>query len=446
MRLTKVYCAATSMKWTRREFLGTCLAGAVAIPLAARGLQSTLSPSLGKAQDWVLLDELERASFDFFWNEADPRTGLVPDRAKAAGGSTSRVSSIAATGFGLTALCIGHYRGYHDRREIEKRVAATLHFLSHEAPHVKGFFYHFVDMKNGERAIGSEVSPIDMAILLCGALTCHAYFGSSAIQRDASDLYNRVDWRWATAGGDTFVLEWTPELGFSSQRWDYYCENLMLYLLSIGSPTKPLPAQSWNHIHRPVMTYEQYKFISIAAPLFVHQFSHAWFDFREKRDEYANYFENSTIACRAHREFCVELGRKFPCYSGETWGITSSDSSRGYVAWGGPPSLGPIDGTIVPAASAGSLPFIFDESGAVLHTRKSRYGDKVWKRYGFVDAFNPLTGWVSSDVIGIDVGISMLMAENARSHFVWKTFAQNPEVHVAMQRAGFQPSSRTAQA
>jgi hypothetical protein len=116
------------------------------------------------------------------------------------------------------------------------------------------------------------------------------------------------------------------------------------------------------------------------------------------------------------------------------------------VAWGGPPSLGPIDGTIVPAASAGSLPFIFDESVAVLHTLKSRYGDKVWKRYGFVDAFNPLTGWVSSDVIGIDVGISMLMAENARSHFVWKTFAQNPEVQVAMQRAGFQPNSRTAHA
>jgi hypothetical protein len=349
-------------------------------------------------------------------------------------------------GFGLTALCIGHSRGYGGRREIEKRVAATLHFLAYKAPHVKGYLYHFVDMRTGERAIDSEISPIDMAILLCGALTCRAYFGGGSIARDATALYHRVDWKWATAGGDTFVLEWTPEFGFSSQRWDYYCESLMLYLLSIGSPTKPLPAQSWNHIHRPVMTYEQYRFISIAAPLFVHQYSHAWFDFRGKRDEYADYFENSTIACRAHREFCVELGKKFPCYSGDTWGITSSDSSKGYVAWGGPPSQGPIDGTIVPAAAAGSLPFIYDESVAVLQTLRARYGEKIWKRYGFVDAFNPLTGWVSSDVIGIDVGISMLMAENARSHFVWNAFAQNPEVHVAMRKAGFQASSRKARA
>jgi hypothetical protein len=430
------------MNWTRREFLGTCLAGAVGIPLAARSLAAaTLAPSFGAAQDWALLDELERASFDFFWNEADPRTGLVRDRAYAGGGGDCRVSSIAATGFGLTALCIGHYHGYRDRREIETRVATTLRFLAREAPHVKGYLYHFVDIATGERAIGSEVSPIDMAILLCGALTCRAYFGNSTIHRDATDLYHRVDWPWATAGGDTFVLEWTPELGFSSQRWDSYCESMMLYLLSIGSPSLPLPAHSWNRIHRPVMTYEKYQFIAIPAPLFVHQFSHAWFDFRGKRDEYADYFANSTIACRAHREFCVELGKKFPCYSGDAWGITSSDSSRGYVAWGGPPSQGPIDGTIVPAAAAGSLPFIFDESVAVLRTLRARYGEKVWKRYGFVDAFNPLTDWASPDVIGIDVGISMLMAENARSHFVWNTFAQNPEVHVAMQKAGFQASS-----
>jgi hypothetical protein len=220
----------------------------------------------------------------------------------------------------------------------------------------------------------------------------------------------------------------------------------MLYLLAMGSPTRPVPAHSWSRIHRPVMTYDEYQFISSPAPLFVHQFSHAWFDFRGKRDDHADYFANSTIASRAHRKFCVELGKQFPCYSSDTWGITSSDSSRGYVAWGGPPVLGPIDGTIVPAAPAGSLPFIFQESMAVLRTLRTRYGDKIWKRYGFVDAFNPLTNWVTTDVVGIDVGISMLMAENARTQFVWNIFARNPEVQIAMQKAGFRATAAAAHA
>jgi hypothetical protein len=212
---------------------------------------------------------------------------------------------------------------------------------------------------------------------------------------------------------------------------------MMLYLLAMGSPTHPIPNECWRTIRRPWMTYRNYRFISSPAPLFVHQFSHAWFDFRGKEDEYANYFENSVLASQAHRQFCEELNHKFPCYSGKVWGITASDSREGYVVWGGPPMQGPIDGTIVPAAAAGSLPFVFNEAIDVLKNLRGYYGDRIWKRYGFVDAFNPLSGWVSRDVLGIDVGISMLMAENARSQFVWKYFMQNPEVTTAMDRAGF---------
>ncbi len=433
-------CAATFMNWSRREFLRTCLSGSIALPLAGGGIAADLTSLLHLPRDpdnSVLLENIERVSFDYFWNEANPGTGLVKDRARADGADTRRIGSIAATGFGLTALCIGDRRGFASRQQIRARVRGTLKFLALQAPQVYGFLYHFVDVGTGARHGHSEVSPIDMAILLCGVLTCRQYFEDPQIQDYAAKIYNRVDWPWALNGGDTFALAWTPERGFNHLRWNKYNECMMLYLLAMGSPTHPIAASSWNLIRRPWVQYENYRFIAGSSPLFVHQFSHAWFDFREKRDAYTNYFENSVMASRAHRKFCQRLAAKFPCYSKDVWGITASDSIGGYVAWGGPPIQGPIDGTIVPAAAAGSLPFVPEESLAVLHRLRSQYGRRIWKRYGFVDAFNPLTGWISPDVVGIDVGITMLMAENARTQLVWDTFMQNSEINAAMERAGF---------
>ena len=426
---------------TRRQFLRGALTGAAVLPFAVKTLASGLSLSRPEQElgDSRLLDELEQTAFEFFWNETNPHTGLFLDRANANGGSARRKASIAATGFGLTALSIGAERGYRPPKDIEQRVAQTLRFLAHDAPSEHGFLYHFVDENSGMRFGKSEISPIDMAILLCGALTCRQYFEKAEIQRDATALYHRVDWPWALDGGETFALDWKPEHGFSHLRWDSYCESMMLYLLAIGSPTAPISPECWHAIRRPKMVYRDRQYISSPAPLFVHQFSHAWFDFRGRHDDYANYFENSVLASHAHREFCLELSHKFPCYSGDIWGITASDSSLGYVAWGGPPLLGPIDGSIVPAASAGSLPFLFPESLAVLRHLRSQYGKQIWKKYGFVDAFNPITGWTSKDVLGIDVGISMLMAENARSQFVWNTFMRNDEAKLAMERVGFLP-------
>lgn len=385
----------------------------------------------------MLLDQLQRASFDFFWNEADPNSGLVSDRAHADGGDTSRISSIAATGFGLTALCIAHRRKYMPDDEIVKRVRRTLRFLAYDAPHVHGFFYHFTDLRDGTRFNGSEISPIDMAILLCGVLTCREYFQDETIAKDATRIYERVEWPWALDGGNTIALSWTPELGFTALRWDTFSEGILLYLLAIGSSTYPISPLCWHAIQRPWLVYQNYRFISSPAPLFVHQYPQAWFDLRGKRDEYINYFENSVAAVRAHRQFCMELSPQFHSYSENSWGITASDSCKGYVAWGGPPLQGPVDGTIVPAAAAGSLPFLYRESMAVLRNLRQQYGEQIWKRYGFVDAFNPLTGWVDSDVVGIDAGISLLMAENARSQFVWETFMRSREAQVAMQKCGF---------
>jgi hypothetical protein len=428
------------MKPTRRQFLRVALTGAAALPLGKALASSVLArrPQIALSDD-LLLEELERAAFEFFWNEAHLATGLIMDKANANGSGSPGIASIAATGFGLTALCIGHERNYRPQSQIEQRVAKTLRFLAQDAQVEHGFLYHFVDPSNGKRVKTSEISPIDNAILLCGVLTCREHFQSGPIKRDATTIFSRVEWPWALNGGDTFALEWKPEHGFSHLRWDSYCESMMLYLLAIGSPTFPIPADCWRAVRRPKMVYGGKQYISSPAPLFVHQFSHAWFDFRDQHDDYANYFENSAVASHAHREFCAELGQKFPCFSGDVWGITASDSSAGYVAWGGPPLLGPIDGSLVPAAAAGSLPFTFRESMTALQNLRSQYGDQIWKKYGFVDAFNPLTGWASKFVLGIDVGISMLMAENARSQFVWNTFMRNAEASMAMERVGFLP-------
>jgi len=188
------------------------------------------------------------------------------------------------------------------------------------------------------------------------------------------------------------------------------------------------------------MTFDGITYISGQDPLFTHQYSQAWFDFRNKRDDYADYFENSAKATKTHKEFCLSLRGEFPDYSDSLWGITASDSATGYQAWGGPPRLGKLDGSVVPCATGGSLPFLFSDCMRVQRNMRERYS-KAWGRYGFADAFNPLTNWYNQDVLGIDLGITMLMAENQRTGFVWKTFMKNKDAQRGMERAGFRNES-----
>jgi hypothetical protein len=385
-----------------------------------------------------LMDDIEQAAYRYFWEQADPNTGLVKDRALAAGNDTSTLSSIAATGFGLTGLCIADQRGYGDGAAISARVANALDFLLNAMPNVNGFFYHFVDVSTGARAGTSEVSSIDSAILLCGVLTCREHFSDPQITSMAAQIYERVNWPWMLNGGATFSQGWTPENGFLTTRWDTYSELMMLYLLAIGSTTNPVPPSTWQAWSRPTLTYDGLTYITSNAPLAIHQYSHAWFNFQGRKDAYADYFQNSITATQAHLLFCLSLASQFPDYMDNLWGITSSDSEDGYVEWGGPPKIGPIDGTVVPCATAGSLPFEFAQCIQVLRWIRGTY-PAAWQRYGFVDAFNPLTGWYDQDVVGIDVGITMLMAENQRTSFVWDTFMQNPEAANAMSLVGFQP-------
>jgi hypothetical protein len=404
-----------------------------ALDSSALGPDST-SPSL---LDDPLLEELERANFRFFWEQANPETGLVRDRFNVRQPGKSDLASIAATGFGLTALCIGEKREFISRLESQRRVLNTLRFLWKMLPHHRGFFYHWANMNTGQRTWDSEVSSVDTAILLCGILLCRQHFMHPEIHELASAIYNRVDWNWLSEDTPVLPHGWTPESGFLQYRWDDYSEMMMMYLLGLGSDAHPLPAKAWDSWKRSTFEYDGIRYIGSFAPLFIHQYSQAWFDFRGKRDRYADYFKNSIIATDVHRRFCLNLAKHFPDYSDDLWGITASDSAGGYVVWGGPPSTGPIDGTVVPCAAGGSLPFQPDATMRVLRNIKDRYGQKTWSDYGFVDAFNPLTNWYDTDVVGIDVGITMVMAENARTSFVWDTFMKNPEAKRAMELAGF---------
>ena len=408
--------------------------GAVSFRLGGNWVSSSLNFS---PQDDGFLEALERAGFRLFWENAHPQTGQVQDRVRAGGNTIKSVSSIAATGFGLSALCLADSRAWVKTGEARERARATLRFLARQMPHTRGFYYHFVDWGTGKREWRCEISSIDTAILLCGVLTCRQHFNDLEIQDLAGEIYDRVDWRWLFQKGPYLSHGWTPERGFLASRWDTYSEHMMLYLLAIGAKRNAIPAECWNAWKRPRFSYAGLNYIDTQAPLFIHQYAHAWVDFRNRRDDHADYFENSILATQAHRAFCRELADEFPHYTEELWGITASDSPKGYAIWGGPPRMGPIDGSVVPCAAGGALPFLPKQSLQVLHTARERYGKRVWSRYGFADAFNPATGWVARDHIAINTGITLMMAENVRTGFFWETFMKNPEITTAMQRVGF---------
>ena len=404
------------------------------------------------ADDQIFLEDLEKRAFQYFWEHSDQETGLTLDRARTNGAvhpantNNYNVASIAATGFALTSYCIAADRNWRAQTELKERTRKTLEFFRSRAFHKNGWFYHWMDQKTGARRWNSEVSSIDTTLLLGGVLSVRQCFADDKqIVEAATKIFERVDFAWMLAG-DRFLLShgWRPETGFLKTRWDNYSEHAILYLLGIGSPTHPISWQSWYAWKRDfAVTYGDYSYQASAAPLFIHQFSHAWFDFRGKRERYKNfkidYFENSATATRAQQQFFVDvLSQEFPQYSAKIWGLTASDSEKGYIAWGAPPRDAMIDGTVVPCAAGGSLMFAPEIALPTLVEMRNRFGARVYGRYGFADAFNPHNGWTNPDVIGIDLGIMLLSAENLRTGNVWHWFMQNPEPRAAMQKARLQ--------
>jgi hypothetical protein len=389
-------------------------------------------------EDDAFLEDLSRRTFMFFWEQADPETGIVRDRSRTDGTPVNEIGSIAAVGFGLSGLCVAAERGWVPREQVIARARTTLRFFAGKMTHHNGWFFHFVNLRTGAREWKSELSSIDSALLLAGVLTVRQCLESDPdVVRDADTIYRRVDFQWMLAGHPTLLSHgWRPESGFLPSKWNRYCELMILYLLGIASPTHPLSTESWRAWSRPVMTFQNYTYISHSDPLFVHQYSHAWIDFRGRREQGSDidWFDNSVIATRAHRAFCLSLANEFPGYTDKIWGITASDSRKGYVAWGGPPRHQAIDGSVVPAAAAGSLMFAPDITVPALREMHRRFGARIYGRYGFADAFDPNTEWVNPDVIGIDLGITLLSAENLRTGNVRRWFMKNSEMNSALKK------------
>lgn len=416
---------------------------------ASQGLGQKGFSSRGLSKnDRTFLEELSYRSFLFFWEQADPHTGLIPDRALVVGlpapGSVENVANVAATGFGLTAICLAAQHRWITHGQARRRILLTLNFLATQAPQVHGFYYHWMDKTSGRRIMGSEISSIDTALLLAGVLTAREAFPRDReIVRLATLIYQRVDFTWMLNGSPVLLSHgWVPGEGFLTHRWDSYCELMILYLMAIGSPTHPIPASAWYAWRRPLVHFEGFTFVG-DLPLFTQQYSQAWIDLRGLRDappSNIDYFQNSVAATLANRAFCLRFSKAFPkSYSADIWGVTASDSPRGYMVWGEPTDSAVIDGTVVPCAPGGSLIFAPLLCVRALEAMRDKFGSKVYSRYGFADAFNPTDGWYDHEVIGIDVGITLLSAENLLDQGVWKLFMRNTNIERAMVMAKLQP-------
>ncbi len=402
--------------------------------------------------DDAFLEYIQQVHFDYFWYLANPRNGLVPDRT-----APGAACSIAAVGFGLTAIGIGIDHGWIARTQGVARVLTTLNtFLNQpQGPAAagtigyKGWFYHFLHMDSAVRA-GAELSSIDTALLLAGVLHARQYFDGpssdeTAIRAMADALFNRVDWNWMARGTNLLSMGWLPESGFLANNWVGYNEAMLLYLLGLGAASNPLPDSAWGAWTSGYTWAEFYGRSYVPfGPLFGHQYSHCWVDFRQRADAYMNarmstYFENSRRATLAQRDYCIANPNRQVGYSSNVWGLTACDGPWGYRAHGAPGPETYDDGTIAPTAAAASIPFTPEHSLPTLRYFYSHFRPRIWTAYGFRAAFNLGAQWWGPDELGIDQGPIVLMIENYRTQRPWRVFMGNPEVQRGLKRAGFVP-------
>lgn len=407
------------------------------------------------------LDTLQRDAFNYFWEEANDSNGLIPDRSP-----TETYSSIAATGFGLTCYLIGIENGYITRDQAVERVLKTLKFFWQSPQSVgpsgingyKGFFYHFLDMDTGNRFEEVELSTIDTGLLMAGVLSCQTYFdheneAEAEIRAYADSLYRRVEWDWAMHDDGLMSMGWHPESGFIDEYWRGYNEAMILLILALGSPTHPIAGNAWE---KWTETYEwksfyDYEYINF-APLFGHQYSHMYIDFRGIQDAYTrqkgiDYFENSRRATLANRAYCIDNPGNFAGYGENSWGLTACDGpglvetdSINYLAyWARGAAATDIkdDGTIAPTAAGGSIPFAPEECIMALEHLYEVHGDELYGRYGFRDAFNQTLEWYDQDYLGIDQGPIVIQIQNFRNEFLWELMQKNKYVIAGLNKAGF---------
>jgi hypothetical protein len=433
-----------------------------------------------RRSDEQLIDELQHRTFLWFWDTTNATNGLVPDR-----WPTKSFSSIAAVGFGLTAYGIGAERGWISRQQAAERTLTTLRWFQN-APSgpaargmtgYKGFFYHFLDMQTGERFETVELSTVDTSLFLAGALFAQSYFDRDdptevAIRAAAEELYRRPEWTWEQVRQPKISMGWTPEHGHHDYDWTGYNEAMIVLILALGSPTHPVAPETWTEYTK---TYHWATFYGQPhlnfAPLFGHQYSQVWIDFRGIQDDYMrgkgiDYFENSRRATLAQHAYAVDNPGEWRDYGETVWGLTACDGPMdatltidgrrrqfwSYTARGAADREIRDDGTLAPTAAASAIAFTPELSIAAIREMSTRYGENLYTRYGFLDAFNPTLrttdelkhgrvdpalGWFDVDYLGIDQGPIVAMIENHRSELVWKTMKKNPHIIRGLKRAGF---------
>jgi len=409
------------------------------------------------ADDAAFLEYVEQTAFDYFWYEANPTNGLVRDRSQPAS-----MVSIAAVGFGLTSIGIAIEHGWITRAAGRERVLTTLRTFR-DGPQgpggsgtigYKGWFYHMLQLDTATRNGNSELSSIDSALLLAGVLYAREFFDQdqadeNEIRSAANTIFNRVDWWWMANGANSLTMGWKPESGFLPWRWVGYNEAMILYVMGLGAATNPLPAVQWSTWTSGYNWRTNYSHAYVEfPPLFGHQYSHCWIDFRHLADAYMNgrassYFENSRRAALAQQAYCIANPGGLVGYSSNVWGITACDGPgfggyAGYTARGAPPAMND-DGTIAPTAVGGCLPFAPEICLPTLRHFYDEYRTNIWTGYGFRDAFNLGANWWDPDVLGIDQGGLLLMLENYRTQNVWRRFMGCPEIQRGLQAAGFTP-------
>jgi hypothetical protein len=405
-----------------------------------------IAPSLPSNEE--LLHEVQRRAVRFFWDKADPRTGLINDRAHNFGDDNYTVASSAATGYGLAALPIGVENGWLNRDEAAARARTTLTFLL-AMPNEHGWMAHYVDKRTGQRVWESEYSSIDTALLVAGSLVCGQYFARDRSTVDifvlSDALYRRIDWWWMLTNNytqsDKKVLShgWRPQSGFIAYNYDVYSEAVLLYLLGLGSPVRPLPGETWEAIERPLQTYHGIEAFK-AGPIFIHQMPSGYFYFANQRDTLGfDYWGASTNAMKIHRLFCTHRAHERQTYAEGFWGLNASDGPDGYMVYGAPG--GPEDGTVSPTGAMCSITFT---PGAALSAAGALYakvGAALWGNYGFANAFNIDRSWYDRDVIGIDLGMALLAIENYRSSLIWTLMGSFEATASAFRAAGFRSTA-----
>jgi len=456
------------------------IASACSSATSITGISGPIPPSALTTRQAAFLDTVEHRTFNWFWDRSDPNTGLTPDR-----WPTKSFSSVAAIGFALTAYPVGVERGYVPRADAAQRTLNTLRFM-YNAPQgtqatnvtgYKGFFYHFLDMQTGFRFEQVELSTIDTSLLLGGVLFCQSYFTGtdpteSAIRAYADSLYLRIDWQWAVHTPPLVNMGWKPESGYIISDWHGYDEGMIVYILALGSPTHPIDPAGWTGW---TSTYNWADFYGQAhvnfPPLFGHQYSHIWIDFRGIQDAYMrgkgiDYFENSRLATISQRSYAIANPGQWNDYGANTWGLTAGDGPHDttvviagrtrefHTYWPRGASAGEIrdDGTLAATAPAGSVPFAPEIAIPALIAIREKYGDNLFTNYGFVDSYNPTfqlpitphhghvvagVGWFDTDYLGIDQGPIIAMIENYRSDLIWRTMRKNPYIVAGLKRAGF---------